>query len=305
MIVVYGATGFIGEAVQVAVSIRGRAFVGFGQKTCVIQIPGNPSEIYTATSKGDRLSIIQNLPRPEAMIFTAGSAIATTRPDVLAASHFGSLRDAFETLPDGLWDDLPLVYASSGRVYRRRKTAQQIRETDPAEPDSSYGQIKLECEGLLKEFTIRRGARAIIARLFSVVGRGNRAGIVHDVARQAVEIRAKKRASFHLRSNIPIMDFTHVNEAAEALLRLAEVNPIPPVVNVCSGRASTTDDLLCAARAMIGDDAPISYDDDRDPSEALVGCPDLISATTGWRAQRSPDWMVRDVIQGLQGDVEV
>jgi nucleoside-diphosphate-sugar epimerase len=304
MIVVYGATGFIGEAVQVAASNRGKALVGFGRESCVMRMAGTPPKLCRATSKSERLSIIQSLPRPSAMIFTAGAAIAATSPHILAASHLGSLRDAIELLPDALVDDLRFVYASSGRVYRTRCTADPIRETDPAKPDSSYGQIKLDCEELIRESATRLGVRVVIARLFSIIGRGNRGGIVYDVARQAVDIRAKKRAAFRLRSNIPIMDFTHVNEAAEALLRLTEVKELPLVVNVCSGRASTTSDLICAARAMIGDNTPVNYDDDRGPSEALVGCPDLIFTTTGWRAQKSLDWVFKDVVEGLRDEVE-
>jgi nucleoside-diphosphate-sugar epimerase len=243
--------------------------------------------------------LLQRISTPKAVIFAAGPALATADPDTLRTAHLGSLRDAFEALPQGWRTGLPFVYTSSGLVYGRRPTPQPLKETDAAVPTSIYGEIKLRCEELLAECAARIGARPVAARLFNVTGPGQANSIVVDVARQAAEIRSGARAEFRLRSNAPILDLIDVAEAAEGLVRLAEASATPAVVNVCSGRPLTTSDLINAACHAIGRDAPVTYEDDRAPCEALVGSPDLMAATMGWHARKSVDAIVAQMISSL------
>jgi nucleoside-diphosphate-sugar epimerase len=135
--------------------------------------------------------------------------------------------------------------------------------------------------------------------LFNVSGRGQRAGIVHEIAQQGIEIRAGRRSAFHLRTNEPILDVIDVNEAAMGLLALAESSQLPSIVNVCSGRPVSTEDLIAAARRAIGCDVEVRYDVETGGRHMLVGNPDLMIAKTGWRARRSIDQIVPDVIAGL------
>jgi len=136
--------------------------------------------------------------------------------------------------------------------------------------------------------------------LFNVSGFGQRAGIVSEIAQQAVEIQSSRRSEFRLRTNEPILDLIDVNEAAAALLALAEAPIIPEIVNVCSGRPVTTEDLITAARHAIGCHAPIAYTVETDRRQMLVGNPDLMIARTGWRARSSVDEIVAAVISGRQ-----
>ena len=54
-----------------------------------------------------------------------------------------------------------------------------------------------------------------------------------------------------------------------------------------------------AARRAIGCDVEVSYDVETNRRHMLVGNPDLMTATTGWRAHRSIDQIVPDMIAGL------
>ena len=194
---------------------------------------------------------------------------------------------------------LPFVYTSSDLVYGPRPSPQPLKETDAAVPRSIYGEIKFRCEELLAERTARIGARPVAARLFNVTGPGQANSIVVDIARQAADIRSGARAEFRLRSNAPILDLIDVAETAEGLVRLAEASAPPSIVNVCSGRPLTTSNLINAACHAIGGEAPVTYEDDRDPCEALVGSPDLMAATTGWHARKPVDTIVAEMISSL------
>src|SRR2546428_6272719 len=111
MFIVYGATGFIGQAIQAALTARGAPYVGIGSSTWIRRNTG-PIEVGEAKSLADRASLLQRISVPKAVIFAAGPALATTDPDALRVAHLGSLRDAFETLPLEWRVRLAVVYTS-------------------------------------------------------------------------------------------------------------------------------------------------------------------------------------------------
>jgi nucleoside-diphosphate-sugar epimerase len=298
-VIIYGVTGFVGRAVQAALEKTGDPFIGFGRQLCIRSDGTGRGKEIEARTQADRTSMLRGFPLPTSVIFAAGPAVATTSPEVLRSLHLGSLRDAFEILPEKCWGRLSFVYTSSGLVYGRRASVQPVKESEPPAPNTVYGEIKLECEQLLAELSARTSIQTVTARLFNVSGTGHANGIVVDVARQAAEIRSGARSDFHLRSNTSILDIIDVQEAAEGLLLLAKVPASPPVVNICSGRALTAIELIGAARQIIGCDAPVSFDDDRDPCEALIGSPELMTATTNWRAHKPLAQIVAEVMLSI------
>ncbi len=298
MFIVFGATGFIGCAVQAALRARRTPYFGLGSATC-IRSDGAALSHLDVASLAECGSLLRGLPTPDAVVFAAGSAVTSTDAEVLRASHLGSLKVAFQIMPRAWWDGMPFVYTSSCTVYQRLSTPRPLVEFDPVAPHSAYAEVKLLCESFLAESIAGIGGRPVAARLFNVSGRGQRAGIVHEVAQQAIEIQAGFRSTFHLRTNEPILDVIDVNEAALGLLALAESPGLPSIVNVCSGRPVTTEDLIAAARRAIGCDVQVSYDVETDRRHMLVGNPDLMIARTGWRAHRAIDQIVPDVISGL------
>src|SRR5262245_27226204 len=111
MFIVYGATGFIGRAIQAALRARGAPYIGIGSSTWVRKDNG-PIAVIEARTPADRASLLQAISTPMAVIFAAGPALATADPEALRAAHLGSLSDAFEALPQGWRAGLPFVYTS-------------------------------------------------------------------------------------------------------------------------------------------------------------------------------------------------
>jgi nucleoside-diphosphate-sugar epimerase len=297
MYLIFGATGFIGSALQSVLVARRTPFLGFGSKVCVCS-DGTAVAQLDHYAIENRAAVLQELSPPQAIIFAAGTAMTGTDAGVLQASHFGSLLKAVDVLPASWWKDLPFIYTSSCTVYERSLWPRPLLVSDPVAPNSAYAEVKLRCERFVSEKIASFGARIAVARLFNISGFGQRAGIVSEIAQQAVEIQSNRRSEFRLRTNEPILDLIDVNEAATALLALAEAPIIPEVVNVCSGRPVTTEDLIAAARRAIGCQAPISYTVETERRHMLVGNPDLMIARTGWRACRSVDEIVAAVISG-------
>jgi nucleoside-diphosphate-sugar epimerase len=292
MYLILGATGFIGRALLAALEAGGAPYVGLGRQTEIVS-RGSGSPQLSSLSAGRRANIIRELPALDAVIFVAGPALANLSSEELRAAHLGSLEQALDALAT-TQRNVPFVYASSALVYGRRSSRQPLREIAEPKPDSAYGEVKLACEILLSER--REGLRSRVARLFNVTGAGHTKGIVSEIACQAAAVLDGRVAHFHLRSNSSVIDLIDVRDAAAALIALADAPVPPPVANVCSGRATTSDDLIDAARAVIGREVPIVYDQRTTEETALIGSPRLMEAATGWRARRKVPDIVRDAI---------
>lgn len=297
MFVLFGATGFIGRALQSILIARRTPYIGFGSETCIRSDGATASRTAVSTA-ADRAKIMRRSPAPAAVIFAAGTAVTGTAHEVLEKSHLGSLRDAFESIPTSWRNELLFVYTSSSVVYERSTALQPLLETASVVASTPYATVKLQCEGFVRETIAATGVRTVVARLFNVSGFGHRVGIVAETGQQAIEIQSGDRSEFQLRSNEPVFDLIDVGDAATALLILAEAPRAPPLVNVCSGRPVTTEDLIASARRTIGRDAPVKYANPTERRLMLVGSPDLMNETTGWRARRSLDEIVAAVISG-------
>jgi nucleoside-diphosphate-sugar epimerase len=295
MYIVFGATGFIGTAIRAVLDQRRDAYVGFGRAMCIRRV-GAHDDVVEAATLAARVRILRELPASQATIFSAGPALATVDPGVLRAAHIASVQDGFEALAQADRGAQHVIYTSSGLVYGRRPTSHPLAEADAPNPNSPYGEIKLACEQLAADLAARVGARLIVARLFNVTGPGQVNGIVPDIASQARDIRAKLRERFRLRSNSSILDIMHVRDAADGLVRLADCHVDPLVVNICTGKPLTTDDLIAAARHVFDRDVEVCYETSGGRREALVGRPDLMTRVTGWQATTSIEQIVAEMI---------
>ncbi len=187
MFFIFGATGFIGQALQTALTARREPYVGFGSTVCVES--DGTTVTQRAVSYGvERERLLRGLPVPNAIVFAAGTAMTNTEAGALQKSHFDSLVAAFRGIPMTRWKDLRFVYTSSSIVYERPSYLRPLLESDPVTPSSAYAEVKLRCENFVKTSIAAAGAQATTARLFNVSGFGHRVGIVAEIAQQAIEI---------------------------------------------------------------------------------------------------------------------
>jgi nucleoside-diphosphate-sugar epimerase len=143
------------------------------------------------------------------------------------------------------------VYASSIAVYGTTAALPlPVSEDRPAAPDDLYGSLKWACEELLAEVP------HVILRLANVYGLGTGArlasgGFVNQICRSARETRRITLTSATLG-----LDLVHVTDVARAILRCASTaDPLPPLLNIGGGRATTL--VACAELVRDRVDVPV------------------------------------------------
>lgn len=170
---------------------------------------------------------------------TSARLINSDLPPVLVeAMHSSGLRD---------WPGQQVVHAGSALEYGT--ATGNLREDGPATPTTLYGRTKLEGTRRLAAAAVRRGVRAVTARLFMVYGTGEHAGRLLP----ALIAAAAHDRPVELTAGEQRRDFTWAGDAAEGMLLLA-VNREPELgsVNVATGRLTTVREFTERAAAVLG-----------------------------------------------------
>jgi UDP-glucose 4-epimerase len=242
-------------------------------------------------------------------------ALAASAPETvvhLAAMHYiPSVEDAptlaseinvegTRTLLAALEPDPPkvLVFASTAAVYPDR--AGPIAESCTPAPIDLYGQTKLEGERLIADFAAATRTRAIIARIFNVIG--TRETNPHVVPELVEQLRAHAGA-VRLGNVQTKRDYTDVRDVAVALHLLMSPPDTADTFNIGSGRSTSVADLVRASELVLGRSIAVEVEHRRlraqDRAE-LVADATLLRETTGWRPTRS----LRETLEELLAAAE-
>lgn len=158
-----------------------------------------------------------------------------------------------------------IVYFSSSAAYplhlqtqgrQRRLTETDINPRRPAEPDTSYGWVKLTGERLANWVTEEAGIPVHVFRPFSGYG----ADQALDYPFPSFIARAAQReAPFDVWGDgTQARDFIHVDDVVAAVLAAVELDVRGPV-NLGTGEATTFNDLAAMCMATAGYTAPIRH----------------------------------------------
>lgn len=247
---VIAGCGFLGEAAALLFSTAGSRVLGLcATGESAARLSSSPFSVVAADITGP-LSEIPGLWRqPDLLIHCASSGRGG------ADSYRAVYRDGLSNLMDSL-EPRRVIFTSSTSVYAQEK-GEPVDENSPAEPSRETGRILLEAESLAT------AAGGIVARLAGIYGPG-----------RSVLLRKFQEGSALLEAGgIRWINQIHRDDAARALVTLADPSVPSGIYNVCDDTPATQREIYGWIAASLGRPLPPE------------GPPDL-NRKRGWTSKR-------------------
>ena len=247
-VLVLGGGGFIGTWVAAALVHAGaRVTVSARSREAALAAlarHGVHCEVraFDLAHPGEAARLVAAL-RPAIVFNLAGYGVdPSERDEELAARlNAGLVADLAENVQvKSGWRGQALVHTGSALEF-----GQQGGDfSDPwlCQPTTLYGRTKLAGSEALRTISLRRGVRAISARLFTVYGAGEHAGRLLPTL-----LRARSSAEpIPLTAGLQLRDFTYVGDVVHGLLRLGALHDALPsrALNLATGSLSTVREFV-------------------------------------------------------------
>lgn len=254
MIVVTGASGFIGSAILR--HLRG-AGVGVARVTRD-EHERNESRVYLSKYTSADLALLFQELQPTAIIHTAGSASVA---DSLRAPDldFRNSVDVYQRVLEAvrLSAKLPRVVLLTSAAVYGNPLVLPVNEGSLLKPISPYGFHKKICEELAQEYTQCYQIPTTVARIFSVFGVGQRRLLIWDLVRKFLDDECVQLSG----TGEETRDFLHVDDLAAQICQLVEHARLPhEVFNLGSGEARSVRQVAESVRRILGSSKEIVFD---------------------------------------------
>lgn len=279
-VLVTGAAGFLGSAVCREAISRGDTATGLIRAgELVTPVPGVSYREMDWSSEHGIASVLSTA-RPDLVIHCAG-ATPRTGADI-ASAYDANVRLVWQLLAAIATTDLSpgVVIVSSAAVYAPEAPV-PTAENAPLAPVSHYGWSKLLAEEAARAFAATESVRVCIARPFNMIGVGEPVGsVVSDVIAQLAA--NPKTDSVQVRGASSVRDFVDVQDAAGALIMLAEKGSPGKAYNVCGSEGTSVAELVTAILSTWNSSAEIVVVTPEAPSSTSIGSCNLLRSL-GWR----------------------
>lgn len=215
---VTGGAGFIGQAFCKAAENAGHHVFVYDQ------VNGDDME------HGPKLNDAMKRVAPDWIIHLAAVPGVAGSLENATAQVFGmaNLLRAADLMPGA-----KIIFASTGSVYGEQYKFPTTEDAPIGNQTGYYAAGKLACEGLLSAWCNKNKRSAVSLRLGTIVGPGNKKGLVFDFIRKLRENPAELRLSGNGRQR---KSYVHIDDLADMMLAYS-LRPLDgyAVVNVGSG----------------------------------------------------------------------
>jgi GDP-4-dehydro-6-deoxy-D-mannose reductase len=303
-VAVTGGGGFVGQWLARALLQRGDEvwLTGMGSKPPEQPAILSPTEwasvrwLTTDIRRDDDVARLFSEARPDIVVHLAGisyvpeaegAPIAAYEVNVVGAVRL--LWAAAASRAAGGADPLMLVVGSGTQYGDHPASEMPLPETAEQRPLSAYAATKAAQEVAVLHLARMTGLRVICTRSFSHSGAGhNRVFLLPSLVDR---IRKLDRNGGSIRiGNDVIRDYLHVTDAVDAYVALTERGTAGEVYNVASGVGVSVRELAETAVAQAGITADIVSEASlqrRADVPILVGSPQKLMASTGWRPRKT------------------
>lgn len=281
-----GATGFIGRWVAGELERRGLSWTG---------VDNNPA-VAAGFAHRDRLDFF-DCRDADAL----RAHFAARKPDVVLClighgmeedigKQYRESTEAVFHAAEALSANTRFLFAGSAAEYGNAPDSGRLVESHPLYPVTPYGRAKAAQYEIVRSQQ-ERGMRATHARIFNPIGPGQGK---HLVAGALFHRLMQNERPLRVRACNFVRDWIDVRDAAAAFVHLALSEHTPAVVNVCSGTASTVEELALEIVTLCeGKLEPMYSEKNVDALWRSVGDPSLLESLA-WKRTFDMKQSLRD-----------
>jgi GDP-4-dehydro-6-deoxy-D-mannose reductase len=312
---VTGAAGFVGRYLVSALADRGHEVTGLATELPAAIPPVRGTPAFPAGMRWETGDL-----RDAAHVHTA---VRASRPDVVVHLAAISHLPTAAADPALAWDvnvtstarllhelqrarerddiDPVVLIVGSAEQYGRHDDQPLLGEEVSQLPRTVYAATKAAQELLALQMWRASGLRVIVARSFNHSGAGQEPRFVLPaLVARAVRLRAEASGAPLVMGNMtPIRDFLHVGDVVNAYISLCERGTPGEAYNVASGTGRSVREVA----THILERAGVTADLVEDPAmvrpvdvPSLVGNSRKLQRATGWRATKSFDDIIDDLL---------
>lgn len=241
--------------------------------------------------------------QPDMIVHLAASKVVQSDASTLIRENVSAAANLLEAASDVR--PIPrVVIASSSLVYGT--VGGRLNECIPLSPATPYAASKAAVEMIAIAYKECRNLPVLRARLFNLIGPGQRDGVAADLAARILDESQDSlgTGTFNLANAHHQRDFVDVRDAANAIVALADRGPVGSAFNVGSGSSRSV--LECAQRLAEAAGVkvrvlPTSVPDTFVPCTADISA---IAASVGWRPTISFATSIADLVATMRGGKE-
>ena len=298
MIIVTGASGYIGGVISLKLKDAGYNIIGLDRRPC----PDHLKLCFDQFVESDfvdpiALQFIADA-KADIIIHCAGNSLvgpSMTDPEEYYHNNIVKTLSLLDTIVKHA-PNTRIIFSSSAAVYGV-PIMTSCNEVDPCEPISPYGESKLAIEWILKAYNRAYNLDYVAFRYFNAAGadsqgrHGQEPGDTHIIARVLESI--KNKTEFTLYGNnyetpdgTCIRDYVHVEDVALAHIAAFDKKVPAGVYNIGTNRGVSNLEICNEAETITGVKIPIAFKDKRPGDPAmLVGETDKFQKAAGWQSK--------------------
>ncbi|MFE0459170.1 NAD-dependent epimerase/dehydratase family protein [Kitasatospora sp. NPDC058965] len=247
IVVVTGASGFVGGALCRAARAAGHRVLALGRRPAVdpALVGGAPYLSWDLADPSARPAVPAPFARPDAVVHCAGLATDWARPEAFEHGNVLTTRGALAAFPDAA----RFVHLSTASVYDPRRPTVLAREAeaDGVRLPDPYGRSKAQAEAWVR----RLRPDAVVLRPHAVYGPGDTTLLPRVL--QAVRRTPRGPRLFAVGDGRQLLSLTGVANLVDACL-LAAAGDAHGTFNVCDREPVRLDDVL--REVLIGHGLP-------------------------------------------------
>ena len=325
-ILVTGAAGYIGGTFTYEVLKKGFEVYGIDNfinsdrsniDTFLREFPAvfGFSEIDLANEVSELKTVLDEF-NPDFIVHFAGLKSvgeSEEKPDLYMNNNVGSTRNLLENMNSETF----FIFSSSATVYGNNPN-QPLTEASSVEATSVYGQSKIECENLIKDYAFNKGVKSVCLRYFNPVGSHQEFIVVEDYLNQPNNLMPKliecvKNGKntinvygndYETRDGTGERDYIHIIDLVEghiaAMDRVQKIQNID-FFNLGTGQSTSVIELISTFNKTNKQSIKINYVDRRKGDVAICYSNPLKAHNElNWQANLSLERMCKDSWEAVQ-----